>query len=68
MVKSLEWDLAESKAANEGLTTDLKRKDDKINKLLADVQQSEASRELTLEELKVRLIFELPEFSTLFML
>ncbi|CAG9534054.1 unnamed protein product [Cercopithifilaria johnstoni] len=51
-VKSLEGDLTESKVVNEGLTTDLKRKDDKISKLLADVQQSETSRELAHEELK----------------
>ncbi|VIO89355.1 Protein kinase domain containing protein [Brugia malayi] len=52
MIKSLESNLAELKVTNEGLTSDLKRKDDKINKLLADVQQSEASRELAHEELK----------------
>ncbi|EJW88515.1 AGC/PDK1 protein kinase [Wuchereria bancrofti] len=52
IIKSLESNLAELRVTNEGLTSDLKRKDDKINKLLADVQQSEASRELAHEELK----------------
>ncbi|VDK87562.1 unnamed protein product [Litomosoides sigmodontis] len=51
-IKSLECDLAGLKVANESLTTDLKMKDSKINKLLADVQQSEATRELAHEELK----------------
>lgn len=65
-VKSLEWNLTELKVANEGLTSDLKRKDDKINKMLADVQQSEASRELAHEELKVSLLLRF-KFSTFFM-
>lgn len=53
MIKSLEGDLAKMKVTNEGLMSDLKRRDDKISKLMNDVQQSEASRELAYEEMKV---------------
>ncbi|MCP9265250.1 3-phosphoinositide-dependent protein kinase 1 [Dirofilaria immitis] len=52
VIKSLELDLAELKMLNESLTNDLKKKDDKISKLLADVQQSQASRELANEKLR----------------
>ncbi|VDN24258.1 unnamed protein product [Gongylonema pulchrum] len=57
IIKSLEADLAKIKIANESALSDLKRKDDKINRLMADVQQAETSRELAYEEMKVCFLF-----------
>lgn len=41
------------KVVNEVLMADIKKRDEKVTDMTAAVQQSEASRELALEEIKV---------------
>uniref|UniRef100_A0A0M3HJS0 HYPK_UBA domain-containing protein n=1 Tax=Ascaris lumbricoides TaxID=6252 RepID=A0A0M3HJS0_ASCLU len=51
----MEADTSKVKAADEILANDLKRRDEKIEKLVIELQNAEADKSMANEEIKIRL-------------
>ncbi|VDD85614.1 unnamed protein product [Enterobius vermicularis] len=54
-VKSMEGESSKGRVTEEVLTADLKRKDEKIEKLMGDLQRAEAGRESAIDESRARI-------------